>query len=79
MEVALGEGASARVIRQELSIGGGHASGHLGWMHFGLGAVDKVRLRVLWPFGEWSAWQVINADSFYTVDKTRGTSLWKQP
>ncbi len=79
VEVALGEGASARVIRQELSIGGGHASGHLGWMHFGLGAADKVRLRVLWPFGEWSAWQVINADSFYTVDKTRGTSLWKQP
>ncbi len=79
VEVALGEGTGARVIRQELTIGGGHASGHLGWMHFGLGAAEKVRLRVLWPFGEWSAWQLVNADSFYNVDKTRGASLWKQP
>ena len=79
VEVALGEGAGARVIRQELTLGGGHASGHLGWMHFGLGTAEKVRLRVLWPFGEWSVWQVVNADSFYTVDKTRGASLWKQP
>ena len=80
VEVALGDSpASARVIRQELTIGGGHASGNLGWLHFGLGAAEKVRLRVLWPFGEWSPWHVVNADNFYNIDKTRGASLWKQP
>ncbi|RFO94616.1 hypothetical protein DIC66_22610, partial [Rhodoferax lacus] len=33
VEVDLG----GKIIREELTIGGGHASGHLGWMHFGLG------------------------------------------
>jgi enediyne biosynthesis protein E4 len=79
VEVALGDSQNARVIRQELTIGGGHASGHLGWTHFGLGAAEKVRLRVLWPFGEWSPWHVVNADSFYSIDKTRGANVWKQP
>ena len=83
VEVALGENApdspGSRVIRQEHTIGGGHASGHLGWLHFGLGAAEKVRLRVLWPHGDWSPWQAVNADSFYNVDKARGVSLWKPP
>ena len=79
VEVDLG----GRVIREELTIGGGHASGHLGWMHFGLGdldrAADGVKLRVLWPYGEWSAWQTVHADAFYTVDRERGASAWKAP
>ena len=79
VEVDLG----GRVIREELTIGGGHASGHLGWMHFGLGdldrAADSVKLRVLWPYGEWSAWQTVHADAFYTVDRERGASAWKAP
>ena len=85
VEVALGDapnassGTQARVIRQELTIGGGHASGNLGWMHFGLGAAQKVRLRVLWPHADWSAWHNVDADSFYNVDKTRGASSWKAP
>ncbi len=83
VEVALGEAAGARVIRQELTVGGGHASGHLGWMHFGLGQADKVRVRVLWPHdgasSASSAWQTVNADAFYTVDKIRGARVWKQP
>ena len=79
VEVDLG----GRVIREELTIGGGHASGHLGWMHFGLGdldrAADSVKLRVLWPYGEWSAWQTVRADAFYSVDRERGASAWKAP
>jgi hypothetical protein len=82
VEVDLG----GRVIRQELTIGGGHASGHLGWMHFGLGDVRNlgdVKLRVQWPgstagtgFGEW---QSVRADGFWLIDKDRGASPWKVP
>ncbi len=75
VEVDLGE----RTIRQELTIGGGHASGNLGWMHFGLGQAGSVRLRVLWPFGSWGAWQNVAANDFYLVDRQAGVSPWRAP
>ena len=75
VEVDLGE----RIVREELTVGGGHASGNLGWMHFGLGEANDVKLRVQWPYSEWSAWQSVRADAFYIVDKERGVSPWKAP
>jgi enediyne biosynthesis protein E4 len=81
VEVDLGE-PSKRVLRQELTVGGGHASGHMGWMHFGLGNLTSgkpVKLRVQWPFGEWSEWQTVSANAFYEMDKARGISAWKAP
>ena len=75
--------APGQVIRQELTVGGGHASGNLGWMHFGLGAASTVRLRVQWPNGDpvgaWGPWQSAAADGFYVVDRTRGVDTWKAP
>ena len=71
VEVDLG----SKIIRQELTVGGGHASGHLGWMHFGLGAAMRVKLRVQWPDGSLSGWAEAAADHFYNLDKTRGISL----
>ena len=61
-----------KIIRQELTIGGGHASGHLGWMHFGLGLATRVKLRVQWPDGSVSAWAEASANRFYLLDKTQG-------
>lgn len=72
VEVDLGE----RIIRQELTVGGGHGSGSLGWMHFGLGttagANPAVRLRVQWPGGAWSDWQPVQANRFYVMNKESG-------
>ncbi|MFP8779382.1 CRTAC1 family protein [Hydrogenophaga sp. RWCD_12] len=78
VEVRLGEGDSAPVLRQELTVGGGHASGHLGWMHFGLGTASRVQLRIQWPHGDWSAWQTAEADRFYLAGPS-GLSLWRAP
>ena len=75
VEVDLG----GKVIRQELTIGGGHASGMLGWMHFGLGDAKDVKVRVQWPHGLWSHWQSLAADGFYNVDKDAGAQPWKAP
>ena len=79
VEVDLGE----RIVRQELTIGGGHASGHLGWMHFGLGAAagtsKPVRLRVQWPHGDWSDWQPVQTNQFYLFDREKGLNLVKLP
>ncbi len=75
VEVDLG----GRIVREELTVGGGHASGNLGWMHFGLGEAENAKVRVQWPYGAWSAWQTVRADAFYILDKARGVSPWKAP
>jgi enediyne biosynthesis protein E4 len=76
VEVDLGDAmqhlGKQRIIRQELTVGGGHASGHSGWMHFGLGAATTVKVRVQWPFSEFGPWQTVSADGFYIVDKSTG-------
>jgi hypothetical protein len=41
--------AGGRVQRREQVVGGGHASGTLGFLHVGLGAANTARVRVLWP------------------------------
>ena len=83
VEVDLGDAmqklGKQRIIRQELTVGGGHASGHMGWMHFGLGAASTVKVRVQWPFSDFGQWQTVAADGFYVIDKSAGVSTWKAP
>jgi hypothetical protein len=75
VEIDLGD----RVIRQEHTSGGGHASGHLGWMHFGLGHLRTVKVRVQWPHADWGPWQTIPSDAFYLVSREKGIQAWKFP
>lgn len=42
-------------INRMISVGGGHASGHSGPIHVGLGQIDRATVRVQWPDGSWSA------------------------
>jgi hypothetical protein len=65
---------------RELTIGGGHAGGQLGWIHFGLGEADSARIRVQWPDGEKGPWLPIDANQFAIIE--RGASqpgLWTPP
>lgn len=76
IEVDLG----GKVIRREHTVGGGHASGHMGWLHFGLGTASEVKVRVLWPNtadAKWGDWQVVKSNGFYVVDKTVGIQRWQ--
>ena len=76
IEVRFGE----RTIRREVTIGGGHAGGQLGWIHFGLGESDGAEIRILWPDGETSPWLELGANRFATIE--RGASeprLWSPP
>ena len=58
-----------RVARRELTIGGGHAGGQLGWIHFGLGTAQRADVRVLWPGGETGPWLNVPANEFTIVKK----------
>jgi len=66
----------AMVMRREITVGGGHAGGQLGWRHFGLGNVTKAEMRVLWPDGTAGEWQAINSDNFYVLGRGQPPRLW---
>jgi hypothetical protein len=57
-----------RTVR-EVTVGGGHASGELGPVHFGLGSQDQARMQVTWPDGVTGPWQVVRADDTITLDR----------
>jgi hypothetical protein len=64
------------VMRREITIGGGHASGELGWWHFGLGDSDSAEVRVTWPGGPSGEWQKLDGDTFYVIEKGRPPRRW---
>jgi hypothetical protein len=65
-----------RVNRREVTIGGGHAGGALGWVHFGLGESTAAEVRVLWPGGAAGDWQAVAADGFYDLTQGREPRRW---
>ena len=61
-----------RQIERELTVGGGHASGQLVPLHFGLGDATRAEVRVTWPDGELGQWLPADADRSITL--RRGAS-----
>lgn len=74
VEVRLGN----KVSRTEITVGGGHASGQMGPHHFGLGGAGQAHIRVVWPDGEASTWERVNANSMVLLERgaDAGTSLF---
>jgi enediyne biosynthesis protein E4 len=67
-------------MRRELTVGGGHVGGQLGWIHFGLGNADAADVRVHWPDGEAGPVIRVPANNFAFID--RGASqarIWTPP
>ena len=69
--------AGATVLRRELTIGGGHSGGQLGWIHFGLGSADHAEIRVRWPDGTSSPATTVAADTFTIIDRSSGARTWR--
>lgn len=65
LEIRAGE----RVEMRELTIGGGHAGGQLGWTHIGLGTATTAEIRVTWPDGEVGPWLKVEADTRSIVER----------
>ena len=63
VEIRVGD----RIQRRELTVGGGHAGGQLGWIHVGLGDATNADVRVLWPGGEAGPWLRVTADHFFGI------------
>jgi len=58
-----------RITTRELTVGGGHAGGELGWIHAGLGSADRAEVRVHWPNGELGPWLPLDANRFGIIER----------
>ena len=72
LEVRSGE----RVQRRELTSGGGHASGQLTWIHFGLGEAKSAEARMIWPDGTVEDWRPVEPDGRYILRRGAAPSRW---
>ena len=76
LEVRIGE----TITRRELTIGGGHIGGQLGWIHVGLGSATAADVRVQWPDGEIGPWIHVAADRFAIIQRGAGEAVpWQPP
>ena len=57
-----------KVQRKEITIGGGHASGHITPHHFGLGNETAAQVRILWPHAAEGEWQKVEAGKFLRIE-----------
>ncbi len=65
VDVRVGNGT----VTREVTVGGGHAGGQLGWLHAGLGRASSAQVRVHWPSGETGPWMTVRADQFVTIGR----------
>ena len=58
-----------RTAVREVTAGGGHAGGQIGWLHFGLGQADAAQVRVQWPEGEVGPWMAVASGELAILDR----------
>jgi hypothetical protein len=75
LEARVGE----RTVTREVTVGGGHASGELGWIHLGLGDADEIEVRVTWPDGEVGPWMTVAAGRFATIERGAAAPMVWRP
>jgi hypothetical protein len=64
---------------RELTVGGGHISGELGWVHVGLGPADGADVRIHWPDGETGPWLRVAANQFAIIEHGAAQARSWQP
>lgn len=67
---------TAGLQTREITVGGGHVGGQLGWRHFGLGAATAAEIRVTWPDGTVGPWQPVAADGSYLIARGADPQVW---
>lgn len=73
VEVKIG----GHLMQREITVGGGHAGGQLGWTHFGLGTSPRAEVRMVWPGGETGPWQKVDADAFWIIERGAEPQQWQ--
>ncbi|HEX7345185.1 MAG TPA: CRTAC1 family protein [Candidatus Limnocylindrales bacterium] len=72
--------AGDRRIRTELTVGGGHAGGQLGWIHVGLGDAERASVTVTWPDGTAGRPVEVEANAFFRLERGATSAVrWEPP
>ena len=58
-----------RTWSREVTVGGGHASGANGRIHFGLGLAQAVNISVIWPDGHTVQFEHVQPNTFLTLTR----------
>lgn len=64
--------SGGRTQKRFVTIGGGHAGGAVGNLHFGLGTNRSAEIRIRWQDGATSGWTRLDAGAHYTVTRKEG-------
>ncbi|ODN71928.1 ASPIC/UnbV domain-containing protein [Methylobrevis pamukkalensis] len=64
---------------RDVQVGGGHASGHLGWTHVGVGTSERAQIRVQWPNGDWSHPYRVFANQFVVIEEGAAAARYWYP
>ncbi|MEP1932439.1 MAG: CRTAC1 family protein [Roseibium sp.] len=66
-----------RTVVKDIQIGAGHASGQLGFFHFGVGVAERANVRIKWPDGDWSHGYRVFANSHVIIERgSEGAQQW---
>jgi enediyne biosynthesis protein E4 len=68
--------STAGLQTREITIGGGHAGGQLGWWHLGLGDLAMAEVQVTWPDGTVGPWQTVPAGGFAVLRPDLDPEPW---
>ncbi|MEY4366554.1 MAG: hypothetical protein RLZZ305_1898 [Actinomycetota bacterium] len=68
--------AGGHTTVREVTVGGGHAGGEAGWVHFGLGEETTAELRVTHPGGQPGGWSKVSADTFVVAERGEQPRVW---
>ena len=76
VDVTLGD----RVLTREVTVGGGHAGGQLGWIHVGIGDAEQADIVVRWPGGGTTGPITVGAKRFAMIGRdASGPEYWTPP
>ncbi|MDF2371123.1 MAG: VCBS repeat-containing protein [Rhizobiaceae bacterium] len=64
---------------RKIQTGGGHASGHAGFVHVGTGVAERAQIRVQWPDGEWSPPYRVFANNFVIIRRGDANARYWYP
>lgn len=66
-----------RTVVKDIQVGAGHASGQMGFIHFGLGVAERANVRIKWPDGDWSHGYRVFANGHVIIERgAEKARLW---
>lgn len=58
-----------QTLTRDIQVGGGHASGQIGFVPFGAGVAERAQIRVRWPDGDWSHPYRVFTNNFVRIER----------